>query len=92
MMEKIVYKQYPHIEEQQFEEDVLLMHPEHRTVIMLNAAGWLIWTLLAKPRSCAELIAFYQSSFPSYLLSDIQQAVEQLLVELLHAKLIQNVS
>jgi hypothetical protein len=85
---QVKYKKYLEMDEQYFDDDLLVMHPSVKRVVMLNSSSCIIWSLLSHAYSCAELVELYHQAMPHLSSTQIMTSVESVLFELLNAELI----
>ena len=88
-MENIRYVRSTSVDEQTFDDDLLLMNQETKKVVVLNAASTVFWRLLDTPTSSEDLVCILNEALPNEALDNKKTSVNKLLIELLNAGLIQ---
>lgn len=80
------------VDEQKFDEDLLLMSQKNKRVVVLNSISTVLWQLLGHPYSIQELIDVLHEAMPDISLGEKKEAVQTMLKELHTAELIYPVS
>lgn len=88
-MENIRYVRGTSVDEQTFDDDLLLMNQETKKVVVLNAASTVLWRLLDTPTSSEDLVSILNEALPNELIDNKKISANKLLMELLNAGLIQ---
>jgi hypothetical protein len=91
-MENSRYMRCKSVDEQPFDEDLLLMNQLTRKVVVLNAASTVLWRLLEAPTSSEDLTSILNEALPNEWIDNKKASVNKLLVELFNAGLIQQVN
>jgi hypothetical protein len=78
------YQRSPDVDEETFEEDLLLMHRQRRSVLTLNQAAAVLWEALRWPHSDFDLAALIVEACPGTTMESALSQVSgvlQLLLE-----------
>jgi hypothetical protein len=69
-------------------DDLILMNPETRAVVVLNGAGRVVWEALAEGATAAEVAGVFQAAFPEAGTERVERDVAATIARLRDAGLV----
>ena len=86
--ETIRYQRSLAVDEQTFDDDILLMNQKVQKVVVVNAVSAVLWQLLETPSSPQEFLSLLQQANPTGSIVEQKASLKALFEELLNAELI----
>ncbi len=82
------YRRVHTVEEEEFEDDLVVMHAVSHAVVTLNASARVIWEALAEPVSLDDLAALFAEAFPDAVAVALRGDIGDILARLEDAELL----
>ena len=82
-----LYRRSAAFDHEVLEDDLILMNPESLAVVVLNAAGQVVWTALEAGATVDDLVGMFGEAFPGTAPDTLRRDIADILDRLLTAGL-----